>query len=249
MVRSGVLNMVTRIRSQFATLINFNSSRYRLHQLVADFASQAPPNSKVLDAGAGHAPYRDLFHHTEYQLADFTKVDKLYEMPTYVCNLEAIPVIAEWYDYIIFTQVIEHLPDPVSVLEQLRRILKPGGKILITGPLFYEEHEQPYDFYRYTQYGFRHLIEKTGMSIERIEWLEGYYGTVGYEFNRMARYLPWRPQDFKRKPDSYFFPLPMLTLKLFSLCASIVFHRLELRNKYVAAGHPKNYAIIATKSG
>jgi SAM-dependent methyltransferase len=154
----------------------------------------------------------------------------------------------EWYDYVLFTQVIEHLPEPANVLEELRRLLTPGGKILITGPLFYEEHEQPYDFYRYTQFGFRHLIEKAGLSIERLEWLEGYYGTLGYQLNRMAYYLPWKQRDFSRKPDRYLLLLPMLILKLFSLSASIVFHRLELRDKYVAAGYPKNYAILAVKS-
>lgn len=127
-------------------------------------------------------------------------------------------------------------------------VLKPGGKILITGPLFYEEHEQPYDFYRYTQYGFRHLIERTGMSVERLEWLEGYYGTLGYEFNRVAHHLPWRPQDISREPDRYLLPLPFFALKAFSLLASVVFHRLELREKFVSSGYPKNYAIIATKS-
>ena len=62
--------------------------------------------------------------------------------------------------------------------------------MIYSGPLFYEEHEQPYDFYRYTQFGLRYLFSSAGFIIERLAWLEGYLGTVGYQLNTMARYLP-----------------------------------------------------------
>lgn len=239
--------MLKHIQRPLREAVRFNSSRYRLHHVVADFASQAPPGSKVLDAGAGEAPFRPLFRHTHYQSADFTKVNKPYETPTYVCDLAAVPVIDGYYDYILFTQVLEHLPEPANVLQELQRLLRPGGKILITGPLFFEEHEQPYDFYRYTQYGFRYLIEKVGLSIERLEWLEGYYGTVGYQLNRIGQYLPWRPQNFRGSLERLLLPIFMAKMKIFCLLTSILFHRLELRYKHVATGYPKNYVVIASK--
>lgn len=49
--------------------------------------------------------------------------------------------------------------------------------MIYSAPLFYEEHETPYDFYRYTQFGVRHLMETTGFVIERLDWLEGYFGS------------------------------------------------------------------------
>jgi hypothetical protein len=67
--------------------------------------------------------------------------------------------------------------------------------MMCTGSLFHEEHEQPYDFYRYTQFGFRYSLDSTGFIIDRLEWLEGYFGTVGYQLNTMARYLPRKPRD------------------------------------------------------
>jgi SAM-dependent methyltransferase len=236
-----------QLRAYLSKKVNFNSSRYRLYQAVAEFSSQIPPGARVLDAGAGEAPYRSLFGHTNYHSADFTKVDKIYEKPSYVCDLAAIPVVDEWYDYILFTQVIEHLPEPLQVLKELRRLLKSGGKIFITGPLFYEEHEQPYDFYRYTQYGLRYLLEQAGLVVEQMDWLEGYYGTIGYEFNRMARYLPWKPQDLGRTSTRYGLSILFIGMKLLFLLMSICFHRLELYQKYVAAGYPKNYMVIASK--
>jgi SAM-dependent methyltransferase len=142
---------------------------------------------------------------------------------------------------------MEHLPEPKLVLAELYRVLKPGGKMIYTGPLFYEEHEQPYDYYRYTQFGLRYLLESTGYYIDRIDWLEGYFGTVGYRLNNMARYLPVKPGDINSSITGYGLALIMMILKLIFLSCSIIFHRLETRMKYKGAGYPKNYVVLVSK--
>src|SRR5262249_29485247 len=139
-------------------------------------------------------PYRDLFAHATYETADFEKVDKGYEPSTYVCDLAAIPVEDGRFDRVVFNQVLEHLPRPLAVLQELQRVLKAGGKIICTCPLFYEEHEQPYDFYRYTQFAHRYLFEQAGFEIERLEWMEGYFGTLGYQLESVYRCLPLTPR-------------------------------------------------------
>ena len=115
----------------------FNSSRFRLDQENRGFAETIPQGSLVLDAGAGSQPYRYLLEHTQYESADFEAVDKVYAKSTYVCDLKAIPVENNRFDYILFNQVMEHLPEPSAVLKELNRVLKPGGKMIYTGPLFY----------------------------------------------------------------------------------------------------------------
>lgn len=111
-----------------------------------------PAGALVLDAGAGTAPYAELFSHARYESADFEKLEKEYAS-TYVCDLGAIPVEDARYDAVVFNQVMEHLPEPARVLAELGRVIKPGGRMIYTGPFFYEEHEGPYDFYRYTRSG------------------------------------------------------------------------------------------------
>ncbi|WP_436714999.1 class I SAM-dependent methyltransferase [Roseiconus lacunae] len=224
-----------------------NSSRVRLENENRAFAQLIPENSMVLDAGAGTAPYRHLFNHTNYETADFQKVDKEYEPATYICDLSAIPVEDNRFDYIIFNQVMEHLPNPTAVLKELNRVLKNDGKIIYTAPLFYEEHEQPYDFFRYTQYGVRHLFKEAGFDVERLEWLEGYFGTVAYELSCMGKYLRCARSELSevRRPAVAYFALR--TTATVAKWLSSFFHQLELQQKFTARGFPKNYVAIARK--
>jgi len=231
----------------FTRLLQFNSSRSRLHQENAAFAAMVPAGALVLDAGAGDAPYRSLFQHTRYESADFEKVDKAYAKSTYVCDLREILVEDERFDSIIFNQVMEHLPEPKLVLAELHRVLRNDGIMLYTGPLFYEEHEQPYDFYRYTKYGLTYLFESTGFEIQRVDWLEGYFGTIGYQLNGMRRDLPSNAVDLGGGLAGYFLIPLMLFSKIICAVGSIFFHRLEMRLKFTKRGYPKNYIAILKK--
>lgn len=225
----------------FRRLFSFNSSRYRLWNENAAFAEHIPQNAMVLDAGAGSAPYRDLFAHARYESADFEQVEKEYAPATYVCDLKEIPVEDNRYDFIIFNQVMEHLPEPSLVLNELNRVLKPGGKMIYSGPLFYEEHEQPYDFYRYTQFGLRHLFSKAGFEIERLDWLEGYFGTVGYQLHGMAVSLPVDHRALGGGFLGISLSPVLILLKFFFAVISIRFHKLDTRAKFQKRGYPKNY--------
>lgn len=227
---------------------SFNSSRFRLYEENNNFAKSIPPNSIVLDAGAGSQFYKHLLKHTQYESADFEKVDKEYAQSTYVCDLKNIPVENNRFDYILFNQVMEHLPEPNKVLKELNRVLKPNGKIIYTGPLFYEEHEIPYDFFRYTQFGLKKMFSESGFEIERLDWMEGYFGTVGYQLNRMAAYLPSNPKDLGKGIKGYLLCTIMFFIKIFSWGLSIFFHKLEVKVKYTKKGYPKNYVGIFRKS-
>src|SRR5258705_6523503 len=173
-----------------------NSSRVHLDNFMRSAAGSMAPQSKVLDAGAGIAPYRHYFKHTCYESADFCQLHKEYGEITHVCDLSAIPVPSNCYDDILLTQVIEHLPDPNGVLCELNRILKPGGRLWFSGPLFYPEHEQPYDFHRFTQFGFRRLFTTAGFQLEKLEWLEGYAGTVSFQLRQARQLLPGSPAAY-----------------------------------------------------
>jgi SAM-dependent methyltransferase len=208
-----------------------NPSRVRLDSWVKKAAEGLPEGAVVLDAGAGAGPYKYLFAGVNYESADFAQLDKRYTDLTYVCDLATIPVEESRFDRVICNQVLEHVPDPGAVLAELHRVLKPGGELWASAPLFYEEHEQPYDFYRYTQFGWRHLATSVGFMVRDVEWLEGYYGTFSYQLAMAARYLPKRD----------------IPARVVAGLAARYFARRELAVKVTDRGMPKNYACVLVK--
>jgi len=238
--------MVLTRRTQRLWLLN--SSRVHLRRLNQAFAESVRPGARVLDAGAGSAPYRALFQHAEYETADFEQLDKAYAPSTYVCDLASIPVEDQRFDHVVFNQVMEHLPDPVAVLEELHRVMKPGGTIICTCPLFYHEHEAPYDFHRFTQYAHRLHFEQAGFRIDRLEWVEGYFGTVGYQLEMMFRSLPGSPKALGGSLGAWLSMLLMWPTKLGAFIAAGLFYRMDIARPFKQAGMPKNYCVVATRT-
>ena len=203
------------------------------------------PAPECSTQGRGAHPYRDLFTHTQYESADF---DSTYE-PTYVCELTRLPVEDARFDAVVFNQVLEHVPEPVPVMRELARVLKASGRLIYSAPLFYEEHQQPYDFCRYTQFGVRHIFGEAGLVIERLEWLEGYFGTVGYQLETLAGALPRHPKHYGGGPLGLLCSGAGLGLKAAAAVLGPLFHRLELRHNFTESGYPKNYVVLARKPG
>jgi SAM-dependent methyltransferase len=224
-----------------------NSSRVYLEQVVRTVALEVPARAMVLDAGSGVGLYKSRFSHTRYESADFMQVDKKYGEVLYVCDLASIPVEDARFDFVLFTQTMEHLKEPQRVLQELVRVLKSGGRILYTGPLFYEEHEQPHDYFRYTQFALRYFFQEAGLTIERLEWLEGYYGTLAYQLTTASRVLPLRSEDFGGGVVGLIMVPASAILRTWFKFLGAMFHRLDLRHKYTRAGYPKNYVVVAQK--
>jgi SAM-dependent methyltransferase len=224
-----------------------NSSRVWLEREIAGFATTLPQGSRILDAGAGDQPYRAMFAHCTYEAADFELVDKPYARSTHVCDLAAIPVEAGRFDAILFSQVMEHLPDPGTVLRELHRVLKPGGRLFCSAPLFYEEHEQPYDFHRYTQFGMRRYLEAAGFVVTDQRWLEGFAGTCAYQFDRMAAALPRHPRHYGGGPAGLLASLAVTTGRPLMRLAARGLNAADKRHRYTDAGYCKNWLMLAQR--
>jgi SAM-dependent methyltransferase len=225
-----------------------NSSRTYLHRFLARAGATVQPGQLVLDAGSGRAPYRDLFAHARYETADFVAVKgKKYVEQDYVCDLAAIPVEDARFDHVLLTQVLEHIPEPATVLGELHRVLKPGGTLWLTAPLFYAEHEKPYDYFRYTQFGLRHLLEGVGFAVQEIDWMEGYLGTLSYQARVLSRSLPSSPGDYGGGLRGLAMASTAKLSRRVARRAAIRLASLDLRYKIVGKGLPKNYQVIARK--
>jgi SAM-dependent methyltransferase len=225
-----------------------SSSRIYLEQWVQQAAASLQAGSLVLDAGAGESPYAKWFSEHRYESADFAQVDKDYARDlTYVCDVGELPVEDDRFDLIVMTQVLEHLPEPVRVLAEMRRVLKPGAELWYSTPLFYEEHEQPYDFHRYTQFAHRRMCETVGLDVVSIDWLEGYFGTLAYQLNMVGRQLPKSSAAYGGGTKGAAAGMLATAARPAARRLARVMDGLDQRVKVTHVGMPKNYAVRARK--
>jgi SAM-dependent methyltransferase len=130
-----------------------------LRDAVREFGSRL--DGRLLDVGCGSQQYRKFLNCTEYFGIEWSVAKR----PPVVANVTQIPFRDCAFDSALCTEVLEHLPEPGRCLSEIHRVVKPGGSVFFTVPMTMYTHSEPYDFYRYTEYGLRYLLEKHGFEI------------------------------------------------------------------------------------
>jgi len=119
---------------------------------------------RVLDYGCGGSPYRSLFPNADYRRADCVDVPGL----DYVFgDDEKIAAPDGCFDLVLSTQVLEHVRHPQWYLREAHRLLKPGGRIVVSTHGIFEEHGAPIDFRRWTLEGLFCELEDAGFAREQ----------------------------------------------------------------------------------
>lgn len=144
-------------------------------RLVEEVAAGMFPGQTVIDAGAGECQYKPLFGHVHYLAVDLCVGDENWDFSRIDINapLHDVPLPDGAADVVLCTEVLEHVPNPHQVVAELGRLLKPGGSLYLTVPFSAREHQVPYDFFRYTQYGVRYLCEQAGLEVEYVRPVRG----------------------------------------------------------------------------
>jgi SAM-dependent methyltransferase len=121
---------------------------------------------KTLDVGCGTKPYEKYFNCSEYiGLEIDTAVNQDKNKADHVYDGKKFPFGDGEFDSIVTNQVLEHVFNPDEFLDEINRILKVNGKLLLTVPFVWDEHEQPYDYARYSSFGLKSLLERNGFEI------------------------------------------------------------------------------------
>ena len=168
--------------------------RGAIAERVRTAAAGLPDGARVLDAGAGDAPYRELFAHCDYLTQDWPSSPHAGGRGAdVVADLRDLPLADGEFDFVVCTEVLEHLAEPAEALRELRRVLRPGGGLLITVPFVIELHEEPYDFFRYTPHALRHLLTDAGFEDVAVEPLTGWASTLAHVLRHAAPAM--RPTD------------------------------------------------------
>jgi SAM-dependent methyltransferase len=166
--------LLSRLRRLLAASDLFAFNVRNRDKWIAEQAASVPRGTRVLDVGAGSAPYRKLFADCNYKTQDFVQLkhEQLrygsYATIDFVSEADDIPVPDASFEVILCTEVLEHVSKPINVVKEFGRILAPGGRLILTAPLGSGIHQEPYHFYGgYTPYWYRRFLTEAGFqSIE-----------------------------------------------------------------------------------
>lgn len=142
-------------------------------------------HGRLLDIGCGNKPMEAFFKDnvTEHIGLDHEKTLHGLNDVDVVGTAYDTGQLADSYDTVLCTAVLEHLEEPGEAIAECNRVLKRGGIAIYTAPLFWPLHEEPRDFYRYTKHGLRYLFENNGFEILELKALSGFWVTAGTMFN------------------------------------------------------------------
>jgi SAM-dependent methyltransferase len=124
-------------------------------------------SGKLLDVGCGRKPYKDTYFAAA---TSYTGVDYLTETsrPDIVASALDLPLENQSFETVVSTELLEHVPDPLRALREMHRVLRPGGYLILSTPMYWPRHEIPYDFLRYPYDGLLYLLKESGFELVRM---------------------------------------------------------------------------------
>lgn len=112
---------------------------------------------RVLIVGAGKEPYKELLRSADSVLV--TDVGELHAGLDHIADVHELSYQDDSFDCVLAIEVFEHLRSPALAAAELYRVLKPGGKVIVTIPFMFRVHADPHDYQRLTQGGLEVLFE------------------------------------------------------------------------------------------
>lgn len=161
-----------------------------------------PEGWRLLDAGAGEQQYRVYCSHLNYVSQDFAAYDgkgddKGLQMDSWdykdldiVSDIVDIPEPDASFDAVLCTEVLEHVPDPVRAVEELARLVRPGGLLILSAPFCSLTHFSPYHFCTgFNRYFYETHFSKNGLDVIEMSPNGGYFDYLGQELRRVLGML------------------------------------------------------------
>jgi len=170
-------------------------SRIMAEMIARNFTINIPLFCKgdLLDLGCGMVPLYSSYNKYvnsitcldwESSLHNNAHVDVL-------CDItKVLPLENKKYETVIFSDVLEHVPNPSFVISEINRVMKVDGYLFISVPFYYLKHEPPFDFYRYTDFGLKYLLDNNGFDIIEIKPLGGSVEIIADIFGRHLQFIP-----------------------------------------------------------
>ena len=149
-------------------------TRVTLDRFIAAHAS----DRRTLDIGAQNGPYAVHFPH---RIALDIKRGIGVQV---IGDAQALGIRDESFEVVVCTEVLEHLPEPQRAIDEMFRVLVPGGQLLLTTRFLFPIHDAPHDYFRFTKYGLRHLLRR--FEIVELQEETDAVGTVAVLLQRLG---------------------------------------------------------------
>lgn len=149
-------------------------TRVTLDRFIAAHAS----GGLTLDLGAQAGPYASLFPRR-------VGLD-LHAAPgiAVVGDARHLPVRTDTFDVVVCTEMLEHVQEPQAAVDEMWRVLKPGGMLVLTTRFLFPIHDAPHDYFRFTKYGLRHLLRR--FEIHELQEETDSLGTIAILVQRLG---------------------------------------------------------------
>ncbi len=131
---------------------------------------------KLIDLGSGNIPLYQAYRQyiKDVLCSDRDLSDRRNLHLDLACDLRhPLPIRNSEFDTLVLSDVLEHIPNPELLWNEMSRILSPGGTIILSTPFLYALHEQPEDYFRYSRYALERFVSRSGFKIIELRPLGG----------------------------------------------------------------------------
>lgn len=191
-----------------------------------EYAVKKYAGERILDVGCGNKPYQSMFQGITKEYVGCDIVQSSENKVDVICEATKIPLPDSSFDTIFTTQVIEHVEDHQALVKEAYRLLKHGGYLILSGPMYWHLHEEPHDFFRFTKHGFKYILEKNNFTTIEILSNGGKWALMGQVIIHTM-------------------PARLIRIKLFRIFINRIFWYFD--KKYYNYFNTMNYVIIGKK--
>jgi len=197
----------------------------------------------MLDVGCGTRRYESIFSEVvdAYVGLDWPEIED-HARPDVVGDAMRLPLKTASVDVVLATELMEHLPSPHNFLMEVGRVLRDGGTLILSVPFMEPIHEAPRDYYRFTPFSLRLLLEEHGFSIQKIWKKGGWWSVVLGSFVNQSLY-DWATSPDKTGRRRY----GLLAFLVLPICALMQWFSYQLDRVFHSQKYTLGYTLLAVR--
>lgn len=186
------------INFQIIIKVDMDINENGRNRILSEWIKKVPPNSKILDAGAGELKWKKACSHLQYISQDICQYDGTGKEGLQtgkwdtskidiVSDIIDIPVSDGEFDAVLCSEVLEHISHPEKAIEEFSRIIRKDGLLILSAPFNSLTHFAPYHYCTgFSKYWFETVLSEHGFEIIDIRPNGDYFTYLIQENRRLA---------------------------------------------------------------